>query len=221
LLMSGARAVQAFIQVCGAAGWDPTPIAEAPDMETADFTVTAQGLTFVTEVKQLNANSQEAEQEAKLQAGEMAGYTKVPGDRLRPLIRKANRQIKTIAQRGAPGLLAVYDTRLFPRLEAYDVLTAMYGLQTVVIEAHPNPSVPPRWAGHRFGGGRSVAPTYNRSISAVAIIPQQPDPSQAMHVFHNRFATVPFDPVIFQLPGFRQFRVRQAETGAFENWDEL
>jgi len=219
--MSGDRAVQAFIQVCGALGWEPTPIAEAPDEETADFTVTAPSLTFVTEVKQLNANSEEAEQEAKLKAGEMGAYSKVPGDRLRPLIRKANRQIKTIAQRRTPGLLAVYDTRLLARLESYDVLTAMYGLQTVVIEVHPDPAVPSRWAGDRFGGGRSVAPSYNRSVSAVAIIPQEPDPSDVMHVFHNRFATVPFDPSIFKLPGLRQFKVRQAETGVFERWDEL
>ena len=217
----GDRAVEAFLQVCSTVGWDPTRVPEAPDLETADFIVTGPGLTFVTEVKELIANVEESEQEARLLAGKQAGFSKVPGDRLRPLIKKANRQIKTIAQHRMPGLLAVCDTRLLGRLESYDVLTAMYGLQTVVIEGNPNPAVSPRWVGDRFGGERTVAPGYNRSVSAVAIIRQHPDPNLGMLVFHNRFATVAFDPSAFRLPGFRQFRVTEVETGVFENWEEV
>ena len=66
-----------------------------------------------------------------------------------------------------PRLLVVYDSRWGSRVEPHDALTAMYGLQAVVINVPPDPAVEPSWGGERFVGKRGVSPGYNRSVSAL------------------------------------------------------
>jgi hypothetical protein len=103
-------------------------------------------------------------------------------------------------------LLVIFDSRKLSPAEPYDVLTAMYGLQAVVVNVPTEPGMEPTWGGERFAGKRSVSPDYNRSVSAVVLIPQQPRPATVLYVFHNDYARVPLDPEMFHFSSFRQFR---------------
>jgi hypothetical protein len=215
-------ATSTFLEICSRLNWHAERIPVTPDAETADYNVSTAANEFIVELKQLNPNRVEREKEAQVGPGKIVVHSHEPGDRLRPLIRKANRQIKGLRRPGVPGLLVVYDTRLVAPVEPYDVLTAMYGLQTVVLEVdRTNPHHPPRHRGERFGGKRSVAPTYNRSVSAVAIIPRQPRPAQTLLVFHNVFAMHPLERDMFRKEHVFQFQLSVSGTGEFSEWETL
>jgi hypothetical protein len=214
------EAVQHFREICTAAGWVPEAIAESVH-ESADFLVTAEGGRFVAEVKQINPNTDEMAKETEARAGKVIVALSEPGDRLRPLIKKANSQIKAVAPPNTPGLLVVYDSRWGSRVEPYDALTAMYGLQAVVINVPLDPGVEPSWGGERFAGQRGVSPGYNRSVSALAIISQQPRPAMIAYVFHNDYARVKFDPSLFRVPSFQQFRRADHRPGDFAGWEQI
>jgi hypothetical protein len=216
--MNGTDAVNLFLEICVVAGWVAEPIPETPDHESADFLVVTGRGRYFAEVKQLNANADEAIKEAEIEAGKIIVVHHEPGDRLRPLIKKANSQIKAVADPGTPGLLVVYDSRKISPIEPYDVLTAMYGLQAVVVNVPPDPNIEPTWGGERFAGKRGVSPAYNRSISAVAVVPQQPRPATVLYVFHNDYARVGFDTDTFRVPSFRQFRRSTQDPARFADW---
>ena len=58
----------------------------------------------------------------------------------------------------------------------------------------------------------------NTSISAIgALVVTEPDRALEFHVYHNRFAVVPIEPVLLARRGIRQWRID------FENrtWAEL
>jgi hypothetical protein len=219
--MRGKDAVELFLEICDVAGWLAESIPEAPDHESADFLVIAEPCRYFAEVKQLNPNAGEAIKEAEIEAGKIIVVQHEPGDRLRPLIKKANSQIKAVADPANPGLLVVYDTRRISPIEDYDVLTAMYGLQAVVVNVPADPKIEPNWGGERFAGKRSVSPHYNRSVSAVAVIPQQPRPAKFLYVFHNDHARVPFALDTFRTPSFRQFRRGTQDSAQFADWQEI
>jgi len=219
--MTGDLAIEHFLEICDSASWTPGRIPESTEQESADYLVTAEGTIFLAEIKQLNPNREEREKERQIQLGKVVVHHHTPGDRLRPLIKKANRQIRALAAPGQPGLLVVYDTRRVSPVEPYDALTAMYGLQNVVLNVHPDPRVPPSYAGNRFGGGRSVSSSYNRSVSALGIVPQQPRPARVMYVFHNAFAASCLPSEILRIPGFRQFRRPHSESSDFNEWQEF
>jgi len=217
----GEMAVRAWRSVCRVAQWKLRSIPESDRAKTADYRIWSANRPFVAEVKQLNPNRDEAKLEARARAGERIVFGHEPGDRLRPLISAANRQIRPVARAGEPGLLVVYDTRLVTPVEPYDVLTAMYFLQTVDLQVHPDPSTPLAKVGERFGPKRGVAASYNRAVSAVVIIPQQPRPERRVYIFHNRFADVPFRPNELAGKHIRRFVVSQPHTGEFDDWTEV
>ena len=101
------------------------------------------------------------------------------------------------------------------------MLTAMYGLQTVVLQVYADPQTRPEKIGERFGPKRGVDASYNRAVSAVAIIPQQPRPERRVFVFHNCFADVPFRPGELAGKHMRHFVIEQPHVGEFNDWREV
>ena len=95
---NGEAAVRAWRSVSRVAHWTLRSIPESDRAKTADFRVWSGKRSFVADVKQLNPNRDEAKSKARARAGETVVCGHEPGDRVRPLIKEANRQIRPVAR---------------------------------------------------------------------------------------------------------------------------
>jgi hypothetical protein len=150
-----------------------------------------------------------------------AGHT-LPDKRLKKKIREAAVQIKMRRSGGAPGLLVLLDEASLTGYHTYGytIMTAMYGPQVVSVPGGGVWALPektPVWVGN----GRGVGEDSNRSISAIAALTQRLDTRQwLMSVYHNRFATVAFDPDILRRPVIQHYKISD-EPFAGSGWVEI
>lgn len=166
---------------------------EESNERSADFHLSKAGMTCIAEVKEFSPNEQE---KLSIKSMEQTGVgTPVggkPGERVRNKIKTAMPQLQKLAKNDQPGVLVLYYN--VPDLlgdgcaSPYNILTAMYGLQTVssLRNAVPYPD--------KFGGGRSTRQDANTTLSAIMVIRDFPGELSAS-VYHNFYAknALPFN----------------------------
>ena len=104
-------------------------------------------------------------------------FSGVPGDRLRGRISKAGSQLRARARPDQPTLVVVYNN--VDVLRGYTgphaVMSAMYGLYQAVITTSRGLGARIVSVAHRLGGGRSMTPLHNTTISGLAVLFDGPE----------------------------------------------
>ncbi|MFO0467655.1 MAG: hypothetical protein ACK5ZS_01710 [bacterium] len=168
---------------------------------------------LLVEVKLVSPSPSEADELARLRAGEIFARRIVPGERLRRMIADANGQLRQRAGAGLPGVLVVFcaDPFLRNHLDPYSVLTAMRGLDEIPVTVHRDPSIPPVFGEVRSGPRKSMTEIKNRSTSAVILPRQDESADWQLSVFLNRFARITLPRTAFEHPRVRHFEIRPDE----------
>lgn len=215
-----------FEQACKATGIACRRVrtANTPGNRRPDYKVRLPRCGAFIEIKEITPNEQDRQRKAALNAGEMFLSIDVPGARLRGGLREASDQLKRTSRLGAPTAVAFFDmAHGFAYTDPYHVMTAMFGLEAVVIAVPRHHSAQPYTVGMKSGGKATLTDEHNTSISAV-IVMCAPSPNEAaaplLFVYHNHYARIPCEPEA--LRGFvaAQYRLAQLDDGK-KTWVEI
>jgi hypothetical protein len=191
-----------FQKICRRHGYKTTSLERQPHLarKSADFRVTANGSTFIVEVKELTPNRDDLRQIREMkETGTTSGGSTV-GARAREAIKQASAQLRLYKGQNLPLLIVLYDNvrtadgrvaHPMCYLEPHCIDAAMYGDLVVMV---PIGRGTPRTA-DRSGGGRTMTDTTKTYISAVAVISDWDD--ESFLIYHNRFAEEQFPRTVF------------------------
>ena len=170
-----------------AAGSCPTP----------DFEIIVAGVRVTCELKQLDPNPEDLRVLAELREGR-ATSVYVP-NRLRGKLKRVSAQLKAACSAGRPTILVVYDNTPFKSYTDHrDVIQAMFGGNSVTVSVPKDQSLPPLVSAPYFAGNRGVGPTWNTTVSAIAILEGGPQEARGLRVYHNPYAAVRLAPELFR-----------------------
>ena len=210
-----------FERFCAEAKIRYVPIPRDSEKRTPDYDLVFCATKIVVEVKEIERNEEEKESDRQL---ELRGYGNatggVVGQRIRQKIDRSSKQIKARSQGVYPSLLVLYEQhRAGINIESYQVLVAMYGLETFIL-AVPKLG-PPRVSGTKFGPRRKMTPNANTSISAIATLLKSHTGELRLKVFHNKFAEIPISPPMLAPYPIEQFRLGESEPDSFQHWEHM
>lgn len=208
-----------FEQFCKNAAIDCRPVPREKNERTPDYELTFCELMVVAEVKQIERNKEEKESDRQLV---LRGYGNatggMPGQRVRKKIDSCSPQIKARTQGTYPGLLVLYERHFAAsNIDPYNILVAMYGLQTVDLTTPQTGS--PYVVSERFGPERRMTQTDNTTISAIATLHPRHLCETQLSIYHNKFAAIPLPPEILAPYPIRQLRLADALPGTFPCWE--
>jgi hypothetical protein len=180
-----------FKQLC-LSSWVECEAVQTGAGPTPDFRIRSGDVQVFCEVKQIDPNAEDLADIADDARGEAVGRL-VP-NRIRGKLKHVSAQLKAASQEGHPTLLVLYDnTGLFNTMHS-DVIQAMFGQDSVMVDKSGNPGQP------FFGGNRGITRNQNTSVSAVAILDRS-DSCLALRVYRNPYALVVLRPeVLAPLP---------------------
>ena len=178
----------------------------AQGSKVPDFLVRlGDGAGIVVEVKQFDPNPEEREAAQGRGSGVLGGK---PGQRLRQVITRANKQLKAL-RRSDPGMVVLYNrTPCSLHDDHYAVFTAMRGMHVVRVPvgSSTEPGSLVSFGRYQQGPEAKLNPERNTSVSCIAVLRELfdgvavpfglggPDPEHALTVYHNPFAKHPLDP---------------------------
>jgi len=163
--------------------------------KTPDFEVTLGGIHVIVEVKEFTAteDDEQAVRDFEQKGWAVWGSGK-PGSRVRHKIEAGKRQLERLAVGQCPAMLLLYDARpiVVSGIAPYEVLVAMYGLESIDLDVPAVMAEPVRLRTRRFGRGRKVGPDCHTYISAVGVLHDK-GAQAGLHVdvYDNVFATTP------------------------------
>lgn len=213
------RQFEAFCQQRG------IPLERIPeaDTRTPDYQIVIGTERIIVEVKETSPNPEELESNRLLRErgyGNAIGGT--PGDRVRKMIRSASAQLKARSNGNLPTLLVVFDQgRVVGHVEGYRVRVAMYGLEQIHIAVPPLGQGQPYATGTGHGPKRKMTETDNTSISAIAALVMTGPSNHILHVYRNRFAKVPLNPLLLQAYGITHYDLGVGDHGLASDWVEI
>jgi hypothetical protein len=208
-----------FSAFCSAVGLlaEPVPPASLQGERRPDFLVAKPGVAkFFVELKSVTPSPKELRQLEILYSGKSGSSFQVePGAKVRELIAKANPQLKAVADKGLPGILAILcpEPALKHHVDPYAVLTAMRGLDVVPVSVPEDPAEAPTFMDVRSGPKRKMTRDANTTISAILVPYLANELGWAANVFHNRFAARPLAPEALTGPAIHHWRIAADERG--------
>ena len=214
----------AFEALCQVSGISFTRIPTKMGVQTPDYLLGEQEDPIVVEIKQLDPNEQEAKSmERLIMTGSGGALIGTPGKRAINKIKKAAKQIRSHSGANSSGLVVLYDNTGFGNLhvDPYDIKTAMYGIEQVVVGISPNPEEEMAINDQMFGKRRGVTPDCNTSVSAVAVIQKSGDGDLMLEVYHNCHCLNPIAPERLSGPRIRHFHLAEKVAGQFQEWEEM
>jgi hypothetical protein len=194
-----------FVSFSDQVGWRIEPIPRAKT-RTPDLKVSVAEYEFVVEVKTLMPNKEERAANERSAKGQIGTRGCTPGKRVKGVINDANEQIKAVAGE-SPAMLVIFNaTGTSLHTKPYSVMTAMQGLDVVDVLVSSDPAIRPLISNEtRSGPGRAMAPAWNSSTSAVAVIQEDAEGSPILLVFHNQHAAKKLEPDAIRSPRVHQF----------------
>jgi len=202
----------------------PIKQSSIPGKKTSDYEIYISGYRVVVEVKQLDPNPEDKKFISGFQKTGSATITLEPGHRVRKAIDEAMPQLKTSSCGSVPTLIVLYNNIPLspPYLDPQHILTAMYGIEKVIIiPPEPLPNYPLRWF-HIFAEKRKVSPKYNTTLSALSVIYQNDKDRIILNVYQNDFATHHLEPNWLRTPSIHYFRLGPvANMGGLRTWIEI
>lgn len=195
--------------------------------KTPDYEVTIDSQKIIVEVKETRDNKEELESYRLVRErgyGNVLGGT--PGTRVRDKIYKSSKQIKSRSEGRYPGIIVLYENGRTRHLDPYHIMTAMYGLEQVILDVSQDPSIEPSYRGTQFGPMRKMTQDDNTSISAIGtlsvitpngsivmgeglIAEEGIDPSWniELRIYHNCFAKIRMEPALLMRRGIAQYEI--------------
>ena len=148
----------AFESFCNRApGYECQRVKEGPG-KRPDYIVTIGDQKIIAEVKEVGREINEG----------------TVGDAARRMIRRANRQLKALAEERYPGIAVLYDPfalfHVTGPMGFEHIRAAMYGFHTLRISVPRNPAEPSRVASEWAGKDRTTTPKKNTTTSAVCVL---------------------------------------------------
>jgi hypothetical protein len=197
------------------------PESRAKGRRRADFLVWRFPFRLLAaEVKQFDPNSEELAVVADRRAGKIVAHGGEPGQRVRAAIAVGAGQLRGTTAGRWPGLLVVCDrTGLDYHDDPYHILTAMFGLETVMIDVASVNERRLRSLGMRFGGKRKVTSSDNRAVSAIGRLYESPARRPCMDVFHNPHTTARLSPRSWGGPTVRHFVLGDPDAEGRRTWN--
>lgn len=208
-------------------GWPVERIDEhsvARGSKRPDFLVRlGDGARIVVEVKQFDPNPEEREAAQGRGSGVLGGK---PGQRLRQVITKANKQLKALG-RSDPGMVVLYNrTPCSLHDDPYAILTAMRGMHVVRVPvgSSTEPGSLVSFGRYQQGPGAKLNPERNTSVSCIAVLRELfdgvpvpfglggPDPEHDLAVYHNPFAKHPMDPSSLVSSRVTHYRMKKDQS---------
>ena len=190
--------------------------------ETPDYYIYIGQQKIVCEIKQIDPNEEEMEQQRIFEAGGLAVSGSTPGDRVRTKIAAGASQIRVRAKGRLPSILVVYNNVLIAdHANPYFILVAMYGLETHVLAVPEDRNISPYLTDKKFGPKRKMSKEHNTSVSAVAVISTNLEGIATLRVYHNIYAEIPLSPELFRRSNIRQFTVGEKVVGHLPDWTEV
>lgn len=167
-------------------------------MKTPDYRITRGNFVVYAEVKEIVANREEIRAMRQLDEKGIADpIGGEPGITVREKIKDSYHQIKRFSEaEGRPGILVLYNNTGMvgsSRIDAYHILTGMFGLQTVPIRASSNPGDRPQVGPDFLGPKKSVTDTRNRYLSGILVLLEHYQRGLIANLYHNPFAHFPVE----------------------------
>ena len=174
---------------------------------------------LAAEVKQFEPNAEEMAIIAARRDGKIVVHGGEPGQRVRAAIAVGAGQLRGTTCGRWPGLLVVCDkTGLDYHDDPYHILTAMFGLEAVMINADSMSAGRLRSSGVRFAGKRKATPTDNRALSAIGRLYESHDGKPCMDVFHNPHTSAPLAPQRWRGPTVKHFVLATPDAEGRQVW---
>jgi hypothetical protein len=181
------------------------------DSKTPDYDVFPQEHCVIIEIKELQANDDDAAAWAEAKANGIAAAFADPRKRIRQKIGVAVKQLRRRSGGLHPTVLVLFDNGTFGGIDATDIKNAMYGDETVVLMRSDGGDISLR---PRLGGGRKCTANDNQSLSAVALLSTSWEGAASLSIFHNVFAGCPLPHSWFTGALCRQYSIDlSCETG--------
>jgi hypothetical protein len=215
---------RAFVELCARCEIPLIRVREATDeaQRRPDYEIRPQGHRIIVEVKQFDPNPTEMEAQRKLDRGEVALWSTVPGDRIRKAVASAASQLKALSESKFPSLLVVFDnTGSRMHTDSYAVATAMAGLDVVPVSVPKRPSDgPPVFNDTRSGPKRKMTAADNTSISGIGVLAQV-EVATRLLVYHNRYARNPIEPSWLRAADISHLKIREGAAGSLGVWEAV
>ena len=182
-----------FEKLCSARGVGCARIPEC-DKKTADYEVSIDSLTLITEVKQLDPNDQDKKL-IPVWGTASSPSTVAPSDRVQGLLAEAYPQIKASSEGKRPAMIVVYNNSgQWNWIDAFTVAKAMFGSFGFVLELQPDQAI--SVAGHGYLGKRKVTKDTFRSLSVVGVLKEVETDRVRLDCYHNPFAHILIEPTV-------------------------
>jgi hypothetical protein len=101
------------------------------------------------------------------------------------------------------------------RLDHYNVLTGMFGLQTVPATIPKDPAIQPIFGADFLGAKKSVTPNRNRYLSGIMTLYEHYEKGLMIFFYHNPYAKYPIDVSLLNVNNCVQYKLDSAEL----NWE--
>jgi hypothetical protein len=198
--------------------WEPIPTEGSAGLKTPDYFVYPAGERIAAEVKAIQANAGERDQERQLEETGWSTFGGTVGDRARDIISTAAKQLRVKAKGQCPAVIVIYNPSWLLRhhTEPHAIKAAMYGFDTIILGLSANMRQKPSVLDRKSGPGRKMTHQHNTSISAVAVLDHG-----GLTLYHNVFAALPLRPELFKGIAVRQFTLGEKRPGEFAEWQEI
>jgi hypothetical protein len=211
-----------FEQFCKELSIEFTRVPESNEkyVKRPDYEVVINSTKILVEVKQIDPNQEEKENQNKLANGEMVTSSLKPGDRIRKKIHEANPQLRELLNgRKIPCILVVLNNTYHDQhTERYSISIAMQGFDTIDIVIPKNPEKNIIIGNVYSGKDKAMRSDVNTTISAIAIFNTFKDPF-CLDIYHNRFAKIPINPDILKIDRIQQFELKEnAQNSLNDPW---
>ena len=142
-----------------------------------------------------------------------------PGKTVREKIRASYGQIKRFAEpERSPGILVLYNNSGMMglgRIDHYDVLTAMFGLQSVNVSVQNDGE--PTFGPDFLGPKKSVSPDFNRYLSGILTLFEHYERGLIVFFYHNPHAKHPVPRQLLNVPNCIQYILGPSQL----NWKKV
>jgi len=190
--------------------------------ETPDYYIYIGQQKIVYEIKQINPNEDELEQQRLFEGGGLVVSGGTPGARVRNKITAGAGQIRIRAKGKYPSILVLYNNVLIAdHTNSYFIQVAMYGLETHVLAVPKDATISPYLTDKKFGPKRKMSKDNNTSISAVGVIFHNAEGIATLRVYHNVYAEIPLSTELLRQFNIRQFTLTEKLVGQFPEWKEI
>lgn len=205
-----------FEQLCSQRGVACARIPEG-SQKTADYRVSLDPLTLVTEVKQLDPNDEDKSL-ATVWGTSNSPCAVAPSDRVQGLLEDGYPQVKRSCEGSWPSMIVVYNNSgPWNWIDTFTIAKAMFGSFGIVLGLQTDQTI--AVAGHGYLGERKVTKDTFRSLSVVGVLKRVKADVMGLDCYHNPFANDRVEPTLLTALADAQYIHPNPHHRGFVRWE--